>query len=232
MTEELQEVTIGGTEMPAVVEDRHVRRESLHGIRNVAVVFLQDEPGEAAPVILTLGIQSSGHHALQAVRAATFALDDDIEEQAVGIGKGLERFACVLAEIVEIRRVEAEFLEARHQGTGENAAVLTFWRNLPPFGVKVRQAVVEACREVYGNLDVNLVAGIHLGAQEIEFQSRVHLADRGRMVAPAMMADGKASEGIDMRLAERVLPFLLLETLAKTVDFRRCMKIQVDLAES
>jgi hypothetical protein len=76
------------------------------------------------------------------------------------------------------------------------------------------------------------MAGFDLRAEQVELQVRMHPADLGRIVAPAVVALGKNIDRIDVRQLERFLELLLREMRPDIRQMFRGVKIQMNLAGS
>ena len=80
--------------------------------------------------------------------------------------------------------------------------------------------------------DADFMAGIDLFPQQIEFQSRVHLPQFCGVVTQAVMAAGKAGDGIRMSCFQHILPLFFIKLFADTGNVGRCVEIQMDLPET
>lgn len=138
----------------------------------------------------------------------------------------------MIAEIVEVRRIEAEGPESGADRTCDPSGIRAFGVDFAPFRMILRGVVVDAGRQVDRHIDIDLLARIHLRAEKIEFQIRVHHPDAGRMVAHAVVAERKTGDGINMRRLETLLPLLLVEPFSDSGNIGRCVKIQMDLSET
>ena len=188
MAEIRQDVTISGGHIAAVVENRHIRVERTRGGSRALIIFQQSPSGKLFAVFRIEGIVSLFRHILHAPLAAAGRLADDINENAVRIGEEMHRLLNHAAEIVQIGSIEAEFLESRFKRAADPACQLAFGCNLPPFRVFFRGKVVHSARQIDRDIDVDLMAGIHLRAEQIEIESGMHFPDLCRMITPAMMA--------------------------------------------
>ena len=92
--------------------------------------------------------------------------------------------------------------------------------------------IVDSRRDVDGCLHSDLLAGIELGPQQVEVEMRVGLTDRGRVVAPAMVAFGEKGDRVDVARLQGLLPFPAIEPGADPGDLWGGVKIEMDLAET
>ena len=60
---------------------------------------------------------------------------------------------------------------------------------------------------------------------------RVHFPDFCRMVTPAVVALGKESDRVDPGIQKRLLPVRAIKLLPDIGNVRRCVVIEMDLAE-
>ena len=138
----------------------------------------------------------------------------------------------MLAKVIQIRGIEAERVESRLQRTCHPSGIRSIGVDFPPFGMVFRHIVVDPGGQIDGNIDVDLLAGVHLGAEEVEFEIRVHHPDFGRMIAHPMVTEGEASDGIDMRGFKPFLPLLFVEPFSDSRNIGRRVKIQMNLSET
>ena len=218
--------------MPGVVEDRHVGAERLGRFRGALVVFFQRQTGGLPAVLLLLRIESVGLHEVQTPATARLVLADDVEEDAVAVGKEPHRLADLLAEVVQIRPVEIQRAERCLENTRVPVREASLLVHFPPIRVLFCGEVIHAGREIDRGVDPCLLGRLVLGSQQVEGKIRMHLPDRCRVIAPAVMALREERDRIDRRLFQRFLPALLVELLTDAGNVRRGVEVEVDLAVS
>ena len=228
VAEMFQDFRVADRHVAAVVEHRHVGIEFPRRGGGADVIILQHLAGEGDPVRLLLRIEPGFQHPFHAVIAAALPLVDDVEKNAVRIREQFDRLFDQAAQIVEVRRVETELDET----AGERFGPLPLVRILVPFRVQLRNPVVESGGHIDRHLDVDLLRRIHLLAQQVELQMRMHRPDFGRMVTPAVMTGGKAGDRIDVRFLQPLLPLFAVEFLSDAGDIRRSVKVKMNLTES
>ncbi len=220
------------SDVAAVVEDTHRRIELARGGGGALVVEAQRLDGGAVDVLRPVEPQSVLAHPALAPFAAAGLLADDVEEDAVGVGEEPARLADLFAEVVQVGRAEAHRVEAGLRGLRDPAEVLALVVHRPPLGVLVRGDVVHARGKVDRRRDADLLRGVHLRAQEVEAQVRVHPPDGRRMVGPAVVALREERDRVDVAEAKRLLEARFVELRPDPVDVGRGVEIEVDLAEA
>jgi hypothetical protein len=228
----LHTVTATAGDVAVVVEDGHAGVALLARLGRHFQVALLGELGAFLAIAFVVRIKAVLSHDLEAPVAAAWALRDDVEEDAVGVGEHFRRFLDLGAEVVDVRGVEADLVEAGLERADDPAGIFSFRRDLAPFGMGFYFLVVETGGEIDRDLYVDLLAGVHLGAQQIEIEVGVHRADLGGVIGHPVMALREAGDGIDVGVLERLLPVLFVEGGADALDVGRGVKIEVDLAEA
>ena len=196
--------------MAGVVENRHIRPQFARGGGGAFIITLQNLFREKLAVGFGARIKSALLHPLQTGGAAALALIDDVQKDAVAVREkrgGLFNFG---AQQIKVGGVEAELDESRVQRVRPPA----LRRNLMPFGVQHRHALIETGGDVDRHIHIDLLARVELGAQQVELQMGVHFAHLGRVIAPAVMADREAGDGVHVRVPQLPLPFFTVERLA------------------
>ena len=210
MAEIFQDAGLADGHVAGVVENRHIRPQFARGGGGAFIITLQNLLREKFAVGFDARIEAALLHPLQTGGAAALALIDDVQKDAVAVREkrgGLFNFG---AQQIEISGVEAELDESGMQRVRPPA----LRRNLMPFGVQHRHALVEAGSDVDRHIHIDLLARIELGAQQVELQVRMHFSHLGRVIAPAVMADRETGDGIHMRVPQLPLPFFTVERLA------------------
>ena len=108
-----KDVVASARDVAGVVDDRHVRAERLGRLSGEPVVLLQGQTGGFPAVILLLGVESVRLHEVEAPAPARLTLVDDVEEDAVAVGKEPHCLTDLGAEVVQIGAVEVHHVEAR-----------------------------------------------------------------------------------------------------------------------
>ena len=220
MTEIRQNFLTTHRNVSAVVENRHFRVNRTDRFKGAAVIVHQNFVRKSRAVFGLLRVVSLLVHSLHAGGTAAGSLIDDVKENAVRIGEHPHGFGDVVAEVIEIRRVEAECPEAGFERARFPADVTAVFVDFTPFGVILRRVAVDSGGQVNRNIDADFLAGVKLGAQEVELEVRVHHADFGRMVAHAVVTERKAGDGIDMCGFQAFLPNLFIELLPDPGNLR------------
>ena len=211
-----------------VVEDRHIRAVDPGGFRGLLVVVHQNLFGESDTVRLIVGIQTRFFHAFQTVPAAALSLTDDVQKDPVCIRIFRNDFPDLCAENVQPRRIEAEFLVVRAQGQIKRAV----GRADDPVRMLLHDPFAEPGRDVNGGINTDLMAGIQLGAEQVELQTGVLFAHFCFVVCSAVMAGAEDRNGVNRCFFQRFLPLFFVERFTDPGEFFRCVKIKVYLTES
>ena len=231
VAEVLEKIPAAPLNMARVVEDRHVGALAQGCGGRHLIVSLQCGFDRLRAILLALGIQAICQHVIHAPSVANCPLRDDIQKNAIAIGKQLHNFADLLAQIVHVGAEKIHRVESRLQDTCRPPLVFSIIRYLPPLRMLVARQIIHTRRQINRSLDANFLAGIILGAQKIERQMRVHFPDFCRMVAPAVVALGKESDRVDPGIQKRLLPVCAIKVFPNIGNVRRCVVIEVDLAE-
>ena len=78
----------------------------------------------------------------------------------------------------------------------------------------------------------DLLACVHLCAQQVEAQVRMNLAHFGGMIAPPVVAFGERRNRVDMPHSQGLLPLGLVELSAYIGYVRGSVKVQMNLAKT
>ena len=232
VAEVLENLGVAHRHMAGVVEDRHLRIAAPGGGGAPLVVFEQHLPriGEA---VLRLGrIESFRLHSRHAVFAAAGALRNDVEEDPVRVGEERHGLFDLAAEVVQIGGVEAEFRETRFERRMVPAAPAPLAIDFAPFGVFPPLHLIDAGGEVDRHVDADLVAGVDLFAQQVEFEMGMHPPHFGRVVAPAVMAAREAGDRIDRGVAESLLPLPAVERFSDSFNEGGGVEIEMNLTKT
>ena len=227
----MQNITIPTADVPGVVKNRHVRVEDLGRLSGPFVVAQQSGLGRLLAVFQQLGIKALRGQVGQPPFGSAGLLRNDIEKNPVAIRKQAHCLFDLGAEKIEIRTEKIHHEKSRLEWRSDPAAEGPFGVDLAPVRVFLSRHIVHSGGEVNGSGHADLLAGVELGAQQIEIQMGVNFADLGRMVTPAMMAFGEERDRIHPRFLQGVLPAGLVEFGPDGRDVRRGVKIEVDLAE-
>ena len=188
MAEVGQNVVASARNVAPVVEDGHVRVQRLRRLGCHAIVFLQREARGFLAILLLKWIEPIGFHELQAPASTGFPLANDVEKDAVTIGKEAHSFPDLLAEIVEIRAVKIHHVESGLQRGFCPTCVAAILVHFAPFGVLVGCEIVHAGGEINWRVDAGFFRGVVLLAKKIEVQMRVDFSNGRRVITPTMVA--------------------------------------------
>ena len=214
------------------MENRHFRINRTDRFKGAAIVVHQNFVRKRGAVRGFLRVVSLLVHSLHAGGTTAGCLIDDVKENAVRIREHPHGFRDVVAEVIEVRRVEAERPETGLEGARFPADIAAVFVDFTPFRVIFGRVAVDSGGQVNRNVDADFLAGVKLGAQEVELEIRVHHADFGRVVAHAVVAERKAGDGIDMCGFQAFLPNLFIELLPDPGNHRRGVKVQMNLSET
>jgi len=225
----LEKFRPGGIDVAGVVEDRHLRVVFPHGFGDPFVIVGQHPLRELPAVRLRLRVEPGGPHVRDAFRADALALEDDVEKESVGVGEAFERLVGERAEVVEIGGVETELAEAGRPFVRRAPAVDAGRIDFAPFRVGEGGDVVAPGGEVDGDGDARLMRRVHLGAEQVERQLRMHDPDLRRVIAVTVVTDREAGDRIDRRIFQHPPEFGGIERGPHPGDFPRGVKVQVNL---
>ena len=215
--------------MTAVVENGHIGIHTADRFGGALIIFCQNIRSKFIHIVHIFGIQSCFDHIADAVRTAAMHFGDDVDKDTVAIRIIPHDFLQIIAEIVDIRGVETESVPP---GIRHAAVKDTFRVDSAPFRVDARNILVQAAADINGDFDIDLVAGIDLRTEQIEFQTRVHPSDFGGVITFPVVTAGKAGDGIDMSFFQRRLPLCFIEFFPDAVNVGRSVKVQMDLTET
>jgi hypothetical protein len=232
MTEVLRHVPVAGAQIVAgIVEHRHISSHAPCRFAGPFHIIGKDQITESLSVSFASGIETLFFHIFHTPGAAALVLADDVKKHPVGIGKKLCGFFDQTAEVVHVGGIEAEGAEAGLHGGGLPAHITAFEIQFPPAGFQLGNSVVDACRDIDGHPDVDLVAGIHLCPEQIEVQSGVHFAHLCGVITVSVMTAGKTGDGVHMGGLQSLLPQFFVKTFPDPGNERGGMKVKVDLTE-
>ena len=232
VAEEVEDPGVALRHVPAVVEHGHLGVAHPGGGGGGLVVLQQCVAGVGLAVLFVQRVDPLLRHRRDARVADALGLRDDVEEEAVAVGEERHDLPDLLAQELQVPGVEAGAEEARLDVAAGPAGQPAVGPGLPPLGMRRGGHVVQPGGHVDGHVDVDFLAGVELGAQEVERQVRMALADPGVVVRPAVVADGERGDGVHVPALQCLLPPGLVERLADPGDRFGCVEVQVDLAES
>ena len=216
-----------------VEEERHLRVVLAHGVAHAGEVVLHRLGGEGRAVALVGPVEPLRLHLGLGRRGDRRELERDVHEDPVGVGIGAHHLLGLGAEIVEIGGREVE------EGPADAVAVLgaehrqrPVGRDGAPLGVLEGGELVPGGGEIDRRVDAHGVQRVDLGAQKVELQVRVHLADRGGVVGDAVVALGEDGDAVHVGVLERLGEGLRVEPRANAGDQRAGVEIQMDLAKA
>ena len=198
MAEIRQDLLISERDVAAVVENRHFGIHTAQGFKSAFVIVQQHLTRVCFAVFRFLRIVSLPIHAFHARRTAARRLRNNVEKNSVRLWKQCGGFDDMFAQIVQISCIETERMKSRFQRACHPSGVRPLGVDFPPFGMVFRHIIVDPGGQIDGNIDVDFLAGVHLGAEEIEFQIRVHHSDFGRVIAHSVVTEGETGDGINV----------------------------------
>ena len=98
--------------------------------------------------------------------------------------------------------------------------------------MRVHVVLEESGADVDGGGDADFVAGVHLGAQQLEVEVRVSRGLLGVEVRVAVVPVGEKGDGVHVGGLEGLLPLFFVEGLADAWDQRGGVEVEVDLAKA
>ena len=155
-----------------------------------------------------------GFHELQAPAPAGLVLQNDVEEDAVAVGKEPHRLANLLAEVIQIRTVKIHKVITRVKGSRSTTDALSVFISFPPVWMHFGRHLVEPRGKINRRVDADFLGGVVLHPQQIEVEMRMDFADARRVIAQAVMALGKKRDRIDGCGLQRFLPTLFVESFS------------------
>jgi hypothetical protein len=138
----------------------------------------------------------------------------------------------LIAKIIQIRRIETHILKTGFQNAGGPAEVFAVVSYLPPLGMLFSGQIIYSGSQIDRHIYIYLLASPDLFTEKVEIQMRVHFADFGRMIAPAVMTSGKTCYRIYICIEKRLLKFLFIEPASYFRDMFGCMEIKMYLSKS
>ena len=95
-----------------------------------------------------------------------------------------------------------------------------------------RDQVINAGRKINWGRNTGLFCRLVLRTKQIITEMRMNFSHLCRMITPSVVALGEERDRIYRRIPQCLLPMISIELSTNPIYLRRCMKVQMNLAET